>query len=224
MFLVVHEDLNHLHLTFEILSKERLFLNSKKCSFLETWVHFVGFVVSNQGLMVDPAKIETISHWPEPQLVIEIRSFLGLFAFYRWFIKGFSTIAAPMTDYISKDEFNWATAASRAFLALKEILSSAPILRLLDFSTVFKVACDTSSMGIGSTLSQEAHLVAYFRKKLNDVMQQYSTYDKEFYAIVQPLKQRRHYLLHKELILYSNHKPSHSWTPKKNLLLSMPNG
>lgn len=64
--------LNLLCLTIEILCNDHLFLNSKKCSFLETRVHFLGFVVSNQGLMVEPTKIEPISHSPKPNSVIKI--------------------------------------------------------------------------------------------------------------------------------------------------------
>lgn len=76
---------------------------------------------------------------PEPQPIIEIRSFLGLATFYHRFIKRFSTIATPMTSCISKDEFEWTPTANGAFLALKEIITSTPILRLPDFSMVFEV-------------------------------------------------------------------------------------
>lgn len=66
------EHLRHQCMTFEILRKESLFLNSKKCLFLEHQVQFLGFIVLEHSLMVDPVKIEAISHWPELQSITEV--------------------------------------------------------------------------------------------------------------------------------------------------------
>lgn len=126
--------------------------------------------------MVDPVKIDAIRHWPKPQSVMEVLSFLGLAAFYSHFIKGFSMIATLMTNYISKDDFDWTSAARHAFLALKEITTCALVLRLPNFSKVFKLACDASSTGIRGTLNQEGHSVTFFSGKFNDIRQRYCVY------------------------------------------------
>ena len=89
---------------------------------------------------------------------------------------------------------------------MKALITQAPILRLPDFGKVFEVACDASGVGIGSVLSQEGHPIEYFSEKLNDVRLRYSTYDHEFYAVIQALKHWRHYLLHKEFVLFSDHE------------------
>ena len=89
---------------------------------------------------------------------------------------------------------------------MKALITQAPILRLLDFGKVFEVACDASGVSIGGVLCQEGHSIEYFSEKLNDVRLRYSTYDREFYAIIQALKHWHHYLLHKEFVLFLDHE------------------
>ena len=87
---------------------------------------------------------------------------------------------------------------------MKRNITEKPILIFPDFNKPFQVKCDASGEAIGSVLSQEEKLVAYFSEKLNESKKKYSSYDKEFYAVVQSLKKWRHYLMSKEFILYSD--------------------
>jgi hypothetical protein len=105
-----------------------------------------------------------------------------------------------MMDIVKKRHkyFHWTKEAEKSFKLLKEKITEQPVLVLPDFSKTFQFRCDTSGFVIGSVLSQENMSVAYFSEKLNDAKNNYSTHDKEFYAIIQALKKWRHYLVPKE--------------------------
>ena len=103
-------------------------------------------------------------------------------------MKDFSTIVTPMTEVLKGKSFEWSDQAQFAFEEIKRRLTSAPVLSLPDFSKIFEVECDASGVGIGDVLSQEKRHIAYFSEKLNEAKRKYSTYDKEFYAIVRALE------------------------------------
>ena len=184
----LEEHKEHLRAVCAKLQEERLFANLAKCSFLTNSVAFLGFVVSATGIAVDPAKTSAIREWPTPQSLFAARSFHGLAQFYRRFVRDFSSIAAPITDIFRQAQFHWSAAADHAFHQLKVALTTAPVLRLPDFTKLFDVAADASSTGIGAVLSQENHPLSYFSEKLSDAKIRYSNYDRELYAVVQSLK------------------------------------
>ena len=96
-----HEE--HLRLTLQKLKEKQLYANFKKCKFWLEKVAFLGHIVSNKGISVDPTKIEAISNWSRPNNASEIRSFLGLASYYRRFVEVFSRIAMPFTQLTKKN-------------------------------------------------------------------------------------------------------------------------
>jgi hypothetical protein len=193
------EHLKHLTIVMKKLQQEKLLINMKKSSFMKTELIYLGFVISANELRMDPDKVEVIKNWPSPRNVFEVRSFHGLASFYQKFIRNFSGISATMMDTVKKrhKSFHWTTEAEKSFNLLNRKITEQPVLVLPDFQKTFQVKCDASGFSIGAVLSQEDRPVAYFSEKLDEVKLKYSTYDKEFYAIIQALKKWRHYLIPK---------------------------
>jgi len=102
--------------------------------------------------------------------------------------------------------FKWESEQEEAFNILKEKLTNVPILALPNFSKLFEIECDASNVGIRTILLQEGHPIAYFSEKLKGSNLNYSTYDKEMYALIRALQTWQHYLLPKEFVIHSDHE------------------
>ncbi|KAG7532342.1 Zinc finger CCHC-type superfamily [Arabidopsis thaliana x Arabidopsis arenosa] len=150
-----------------VLRREQFFAAKQKCVFGVPKVLFLGYVVSDQGLSVDNSKIEVVRSRPIPRTVTEVRSFHSLASFYQHFVPHFSALMAPITSCMKDGKFEWSQEADVAFRRFKELLTSAPILVLHNFSLPFELHCDASKLGIGAVLSQQGRPVAYFSEKLS---------------------------------------------------------
>jgi hypothetical protein len=123
----------HLRSVLQKLRDNQLYAKYSKCEFWLDEVPFLGHIISNGEILVDPAKVREIVGWKIPSLVTEIRSFLGLTGYYRRFIEGFSKIAKPMTSLLEKGkEFKWSRECHDSFNQLKFRLMSPPVLVMLD--------------------------------------------------------------------------------------------
>lgn len=201
-----HDHLEHLRSTFQILSDNDFVLKKSKCSFATQQVEYLGDVVSARGIEPVPEKVLAVQQWPPPQSVRHLRGFLGLLGFYRRFIKGYATLAAPLTALLAKDQFGWTPEADDAFNRLKEALCKAPVLALPDFSAPFIIEIDASGAGMGAILSQHHHPLAFFSKPLCSKLLRASAYVRELAAITAEVKKWRQYLLGHHFSIITDHR------------------
>lgn len=124
---------------------------------------------------------------------------------YRRFVPHFSSIMSLITDCMKMTQFVWTQDADNAFHTIKTKLITAPVLVLPNFHVAFELHCDASKTGIGAVLSQLGRPIAFFSEKIAGARGRYSTYDVELYAVVQAIKHWRHYLFHKEFVLFTDH-------------------
>jgi hypothetical protein len=184
----------------EILRQNSLYLKADKCVFEKFKVEYLGLIISQGKLEMDPVKVNGVAQWPEPTSVAEVQSFLGFVNFYRRFIQSFSDIARPLHDLTRKNTpWKWEEKERNAFESLKKSVTSSPILVFPDETKPFKVEADSSGYATGAVLSQEGedgkwHPVAFLSKSLSQVERNYDIHDKELLAIIRALEDWRHYL------------------------------
>jgi hypothetical protein len=140
-------------------------------------------------------------------MVTQIRSFLRLAGYYRWFIPNFSKITKLMTKLIEKNaKFKWSPQCEESFLTLKKLLTTAPVLAQPDIEKSFDVYCDASGTGIGGVLMQDGRAIAYTSWQLQRHEEHYPTHDLELLAVIHAVKVWRHYLLGNLVHIYTDHK------------------
>jgi hypothetical protein len=152
----------HLVVVFEVLKENKLYVNRKKYEFFLHKIQYLGHIISNEGISMDPEKIKAIVDWPQPKDIHEVKSFLGLATYYRHFIYHFSQLEEPLHKLTRKDiTFQWTSKENDAFNTLKQKLASGPVLQNIDLTKTFLVEVDACGIGIGSVLIQDEHPIAY---------------------------------------------------------------
>lgn len=168
-------------------------------------VNYLGHVINQKGVSVEAAKVEAVLSWPVPTNAKGVRGFLGLAGYYRKFIKGFGSLAAPLHKLVGKGPFVWDEAAAKAFETLKISLTTTPTLGLPDWTKPFTLECDASGVGIGAVLTQNGQPLAYYSDPLKGSMLSWSTYEKEMLAIVKVVRKWRPYLLGRPFVVKTDH-------------------
>ena len=206
------EHLEHIKDVLSRLRKHSLQAKVSKCNFVKKDIHFLGHVISSEGIKPDPEKIKSIKEWRVPRNKREVRRFIGLCSYYRKFIPHFAAIANPLHSLQSTSKnviFQWNEAQQHAFEILKEKLITAPILSSPDWTQPFTLQTDSSQYGVGAvlcqTLSGEEKVIAYASKSLNKAQKNYMVSDRECYAIIWGIRHFRTYLIGKRFELLTDH-------------------
>jgi len=180
----------------EILMKHKLFLRLEKCEFHQKQIEYLGLVISENKVAIDPVKVAGVREWPVLENWTDVQAFIGFVNFYRRFIQDFSTIARPLFDLTHSDQaWNWGTKEQEAFERLKMAVTTALILALPQDSEPFHIKADSSDFASGAVLSQQLpreekwHPVAFYSKFLSPVEQNYEIHDKEMLAIIHMLEE-----------------------------------
>ncbi|GBN60689.1 Transposon Ty3-G Gag-Pol polyprotein, partial [Araneus ventricosus] len=222
-----HEDhYQHLKTLFSRLNEYGLCINVSKCIFGTSTIDFLGFNLSENGIKPLPDKVKCILDFPKPDTLTQLRRFLGMFNFYRCFIPKAAHILAPIVQFLeghtnkkkshssvrkSFEQLKWNETAEQAFLAAKNAIAEATLLRHPIPGAQLSLWVDASDVAIGGTLSQLSQgkwePIAFFSMKLNKSQQKWSTYDRELFSIYSAIRKFRHMLEGRNFSIYTDQKP-----------------
>ena len=213
----VVQHLEHLRTVFLRLRKAKLKLKPKKCHFFQRQVSFLGHIVSEDGVSMDPQKVLKIKDCPAPQDVHEVRSILGLFSYYRRFIPHFSETARPIIKLTEKNrQFQWQDVHQQAFENLKQALTEASVLSHPRTEGQFILDTDASDEGIGAVLSQvqdgEERVLAFGSRTLTKTERNYCITRRELLAVVYFVQQYKHFLLGRHFLVRTDNSAVRYWT------------
>ena len=197
-----------------LLQENDLYLKPTKCEFNKTRVEYLGMVIEEGKISMDPGKLRGIWEWPTPTTVKQVQAFLGFGNFYQQFIWHFSELAKPLNDLLKKGQkFEWTDDCQQAFEELKKRFTEEPVLIMPDQSRPFQIETDASKYATGAVLTQldsngNRHPISFISKTLSPAECNYEIYDRELLAIIRALEEWQHYIQgspHTTIVL-SDHK------------------
>ncbi|KAJ3524273.1 hypothetical protein NMY22_g11070 [Coprinellus aureogranulatus] len=206
------------------MEKNGLPINPKKCAFEVSKIDFLGYIIQNGRLEMDPEKVEGLRGWPPPKDLTDLRKFLGFGNFYRRFIHHYSDLARPLHNLLKKDTpFTWTKECNQAFPMLKEKFTSYPVLRMPDSTKPFQIEADASKYASGAVLTQlddkgARHPVCFLSKTFDQAQRNYEIYDRELLAIIRALEEWRYFIMGSSFktTIYSDHQNLLYWkNPQK---------
>lgn len=205
------EHLEVLNFVYKRLFDAGLTINFEKSSFCLPSLKYLGHLVDGNGLRTDPDKVHAVLNYPRPTTYTELKRFIGLTSWYRRFVSNYATIAEPLHSLTrgkrKPSRLTWNPEADNAFLKLKSLLVSSPILTTPDFTKPFNIHCDASNTGLGVVLCQgsEDAPIAYASRQLRGAELKYSVTEKECLAVVFALEKFRPYVEGYHFNIYTDH-------------------
>ena len=207
------EHLQNLQQVLSRLNEQGIKLKKEKCTFLQTSVDYLGYVVDANGVHTSAAKLEAIQKAPEPQNVSELRSFLGLLNYYGKFIPNLAALLRPLHVLLQhKQKWKWTKECAKVFQKAKQQLSSAPVLAHYDPQLPLQLAGDASSYGVGAVLSHKypdgsERPIAYVSRTLLPSERNYAQLEKEALALVFGIQKFHQFIYGRKFTLLTDHQP-----------------
>ena len=195
-------------LVLKALQESGIFPKASKCNFCKQRIEYLGHSVGADGIRPSDSKIADLAAWPEElKEVAHVRQFLGTMGYVRMFMGArFSDLSKPLLDLTKKGvEFKWTQEHTEAVRALKKRLVEYTQLQLPDQSKPYELETDASDYALGAVLKQEDRPLGFLSKKMNEAQQKYSTYQKEFLAIITALKKWEHLLRPATVKVFTDH-------------------
>ncbi|GBN77067.1 Transposon Ty3-I Gag-Pol polyprotein [Araneus ventricosus] len=222
-----NEHLEHLKLLFSKLREYGLCINVEKCQFGQSTIEFLGFKLSENGIEPLPDRVNCILEFPQPTTLTQLRRYLGIFNFYRRCIPKAADILEPLVKFLeghknkkkhprssahsSTEQLQWSDAATLSFKASKEAIAKATLLRHPIPGAQLSLWVDASNVAVGGSLMQLSNdqwePIAFYSSKLNKSQKNWSTYDRELFAIYSSVKKFRHMLEGRTFVIYTDQKP-----------------
>jgi hypothetical protein len=188
-----------------IVEEQSLYAKESKCEFGMTKILYLGHVVNAQGVPVHREKIQVVLDWLAPKNLTYLCGFFGICSNYRRFVTGFSNLVAPLTNLTKKWAFRLIEETQKTFDIMRVVMTTCPVLALIDFTRPFVFECDASGECIGAVMMQQRHSITYESKKLTESKRLYSIYDKEMLAIMHALEKFRQYLVGGKFMVKTDH-------------------
>lgn len=204
----------HLRLVKEVarrLKSANLSISLAKSKFCLRQINYLGYIINQSGINVNPDKVSAIVNYPSPKNVRDVRRLLGMATWYSRFIPNFATVAAPITELLKKSrmKFVWSEEAESAFNILKTALISAPVLATPDFSQPFIIYCDASDVGVGAVLVQgsgtDERAITYMSQKMSAAQTKYTTTEKECLSVILAIEKFRPYIEGVKFTVFTDH-------------------
>ena len=178
--------------------------------FKSTDCKFFGHRLTPDRIKVDPKKIEAIIQMDPPQNVASL-VFIGMVNYLKKFSSVLSELSEPLRRLCKSGvEWAWESEQQNAFEAIKQVITTLPVLAYFDKTKKHTIQCNSSKKGLGAVLLQESKPVMYVSRALTETEQRYSNIEREILAIVFALERLNHYTFGRTITVQSDHQPLQS--------------
>ena len=221
------DHLKHMDKVCELLAQHNLKVKLKKCKFACERIEFLGHIISQNKITVNPRTVDNVRNWIKPKgggtkAKSAIRGLIGLTGWYHKFIPHYAEIAQPLFNLTRDDvPFEWTDQCQKAFDTFKDHLTRGPVLAVANPNKPYVLHTDASDFALGALLMQEddngdLHPIAYASKTLNSAQRNYDTTDREALALVWALEHFNTFVEGHNYTIITDHRALETIMTKRN--------